>query len=212
VMTLKHCNGCGEDKELKEFNINKTGRRAGKPRSRCKQCNSIQSSDWKKANPGKSRKLNRESRYRHGVKPAVDNKSCTVYLGCVIAETVLSHEFPGFVRMPYGNPDYDYDCPKGFKIDVKSSCRRHHGDWNDYWEFAIRKNKVSNFFICIAWKDRKSLVPEHLWMIPGYLVNDKITFSITDSSKSLAKWSKYERSLKNVLNCCDKLKGGNKHE
>jgi hypothetical protein len=204
-MTLKHCNGCDEDKKLSEFNFHKTGLDAGKPLSRCRICDNKARSTWRKGNLAKSRATVRKSKYRHGVKPASENKSCSAYLGCVIAETVLSHEFPGFVRMPYGYPGYDYDCPKGFKIDVKSRCRDHQKNKNDVWAFAIRKNKVPHFFLCIAWTDRESLVPEHLWLIPGYLVNDKMTFSITDSPKSLIKWSEYERSLKNVLECCNRL-------
>jgi len=178
---LKHCNGCDEDKPLTEFYFHKTGRRAGKPCSRCKECD---------------RSI-----------PLFINKSCPTYLGCDISEIVLSHEFPGFKRMPTCNPDYDYDCPKGFKIDVKSACRYHSKkDPHDMWKFRIRKNTVANYFLCIAFDDRQNLKPEHIWLIPGYVINHKIGFGITDSPKSLAKWSQFERPLDNVLNCCNKMR------
>lgn len=205
-MTLKHCNGCGEDKELKEFHIRKRGLKTGLC-SQCKKCTNLKSSNWYRNNLEKARKQKRESRYRRGLRsPAQLNKSCATYLGCVIAETVLSHEFPGFKRMPPGNPDYDYECPKGFLIDVKSSCRSHPKEGNDFWQFQIGGNKKPHFFLCLAFNNRDLLNIEHLWLIPGYLVNMKKNLAITDSPKGLAKWSKYERSLKNALACCDKMK------
>jgi hypothetical protein len=221
-MTLKHCNGCGEDKDLTEFNFHKSGQRIGKPISHCKVCKNNASSDWykanserskardrawKKSNPERAKEYCRESSYRRGAKPATENKSCPAYLGCVIAETVLSHEFPGFKRMPYGNKGYDYDCTKGFKIDVKSGCRNCHENLTDRWIFTIRKNQIADYFLCIAFDNRKLLNPEHIWLIPGNLVNSTIGFSVSDLPKSLAKWSQYERPLENVLKCCNKLRG-----
>ena len=232
-MTLKHCNGCGEDKELSEFYIHKTGKLAGKLYSLCKECNRRQAlvwrnahlekaiencNNWKKANPEKIcawRKTNperlreyaRENAYRHGSKPASENKSCALYLGCVVAETVLSHEFPGFKRMPNGNPGYDYDCPKGFKIDVKSACRQHSDTRHDSWHFSIKKNAVADYFLCIAFDDRKTLNPEYVWLIPGNVVNKKTNLCITDLPELISKWSQYERSLKTVLICCNKIRG-----
>lgn len=267
-MTLKHCKGCDEDKELTEFYIRKSGRYVGKPSSICKKCDNVNSAKWRKVNPEKAamnsrawekanpekvkashrtgyktnsvkiqarnkawrknnpekvklsrhawyitnneklRKLGRDYHYQHGSTSMFENKSSSAYLGCVIAETILSHEFPGFKRMPYGNPGYDYDCPKGFKIDVKSSCRRHPKRGNDTWGFQIGYNKVANYFLFLAFGNRdEQLVPEHVWLVPGDVVNNKSAQSITDSPESLAKWSQYERSLTNVLECCNALKG-----
>jgi hypothetical protein len=220
TLEMKRCNGCDTDKPLTEFYIRKSGQRAGQFLTPCKQCQIDYSTNWcktnpektntthrvwRKNNPEKAKAMSRNATYKNGSKPASENKSCTLYLGCVIAETVLSREFPGFRRMPKGYPGYDYECPKGFGVDVKSSCRNHHTHGNDFWQFHIERNKKAKFFLCIAWKDRKSLIPEHLWLIPGYLVNDKLNFGITDSVASLTKWSKYERSLKNVLECCNQL-------
>jgi hypothetical protein len=109
--------------------------------------------------------------------------------------------------MPYGNKGYDYDCPKGFKIDVKSRCRHSVISYNDHWLFPIKKNKVADYFLCIAFDNRENLNPEHLWLIPGCMVNDKFGICITDSPEKLVKWSKYERPLDNVLECCNKLRG-----
>lgn len=221
-MTLKHCNGCNKDKELSEFRVRKSGPMSGKPRSRCKECERFEKTAWRKENPEKVKSIRRAWRianhghakeyarkryYQQGGKSASENKACPVYLGCVVAETILSHEFPGFKRMPYGNKGFDYRCPKGFLIDVKSRCLTHSEIRSSFWHFAIRKNKVANYFLCIAFGDRdKPLVPEHIWLIPGNVVNEKMGFVITNIPESLAKWSQYERSLKNVNNCCDKLR------
>jgi len=222
TLEMKHCGGCDTDKDLMDFYFHKSGKAIGKPHSRCIKCENESTRnwrklhleraktltrEWRKSNPEKVRIITRAQQTRRGVKPAAENKSCALYLGCVISETVLSREFPGFKRMPLCNPDYDYECPQGFLIDVKSSCRYQPKRGNEIWTFHINGNKKAHFFICIAWKDRKSLVPEHLWLIPGWGINEKSSFAITDSVKSLNKWSKYERSLKNVLKCCNELRG-----
>lgn len=222
-METKHCIICGKNKPLSEFYSHKTGRQAGQSYSRCKHCDKATSVEWKKSNPEKAkainskwrnanperaRQLDREHRYRHGAKPASENKACAVYLGCVVAETVLSKEFPGFKRMPYGNPNYDYECPKGFLIDIKSRCRSHRKNRKDFWRFSIRNNKVADYFLCIAFDNRKLLNPEHLWLIPGDVINDRSDLTISSSPESLDKWSQYERPLKNMLECCNKLREG----
>jgi hypothetical protein len=222
ALETKHCNGCGEDKELSEFNIIKSGRMEGKPHTPCRECSNAnakkryhlnsdkmikQACIYQKLHPEKSREANRKSSYRRGVRPASENKSSSQYLGCVVAETVLSNEFLGFKRMLNCNPGYDYDCPKGFKIDVKSSCRRHPLNSHECWTFRINKNSVADYFLCIAFDNRKSLTPEHIWLIPGDVVNGKFILCITDLTNSLAKWVQYERSLDNVIKCCKKLKG-----
>lgn len=207
TLEMKHCNGCGEDKPLNEFNFRNSGRYIGKPRDQCKKCSNACGSVWRKANPIRANEIARNSSYRHGVKPASENKSCSSYLGCVIAETVLSHEFPRFKRMPYGNPDYDYECPRGYLIDVKSSRRAHFINRNDSWHFNIKKNKVATYFLFLAFsRNDEPLTPEHIWLIPGNVVNEKTGIVITATSKGLVKWSQYERSLENVLNCCNKTR------
>ena len=41
------------------------------------------------------------------------NKKSTNYLGCTIAEKVLSKVFKDVKVMSYGNPGYDFICSKG---------------------------------------------------------------------------------------------------
>jgi hypothetical protein len=203
-MILKHCNGCGKDKPLSDFTFHKTGKEVGKPVSRCKECCNKTTARWTKNHPDNKRINARNSSYKKGIRPASENKSCSLYLGCIVAETVLSHEFPGFKRMPPKNSGYDYECPKGFKIDIKSACRRHPKDACDKWVFYIGKNKIADYFLLLAFDSREKLNPEYVWLVPGNVVNDKgnVTISITN----LYKWMQYERPLDNVVKCCNRLK------
>jgi hypothetical protein len=196
-MQEKVCSKCKLSKPLTNYYIYKSGPRTRKPYSRCKECLNKASSIRSKTNWIKL----------HGSDLASKNKSCSKYLGIIIAETILAHEFPGFTRMPNDNPGYDYDCPKGFKIDVKSACTGISPYGVAKWQFEIRKNKVPHFFIFVAFDNRTDLNLLHIWLIPGPLINTKTGIVISNTPEGLAKWSKYSRPLTNALNCCSQLRG-----
>jgi len=131
------------------------------------------------------------------------NKNCGMYLGCIIAEQVLSHLFKNTERMSICNPGYDFICGKGYKIDCKSSCMIK-GKYNP-WKFDINRNKIADFFLCLAFDNRQDLNPLHIWLIPGNVVNNQFCASISEST--LEKWSEYEQPLNKVLMCCNMMKG-----
>ena len=124
------------------------------------------------------------------------NKYCSNYLGIVIAEQVLSKVFKNVQVMPYGNKNYDFICEKGYKIDVKSACLSK----NKYWSFGINKNKIPDYFLCLAFDNRINLNPLYLWLIPGLLINNKTRDSIQMST--LSKWDKYKLDINKVIKCC----------
>lgn len=134
---------------------------------------------------------------------ASTNPNCGVFLGVVVAERLLSKVFKNVQRMPQGNPGYDFICGKGFKIDVKSTCL---GNIRNNWGFHIRRNQEAEYFLCLAFDNRKDLNPKHIWLIPGRVLNHLTTASISKST--LDKWSEYELTdkLDDVLACCDTLK------
>ena len=134
---------------------------------------------------------------------AASNKTCPIYLGIVVAERVLAEVFNNTKRMPYGNPDYDFICGQGYKIDVKSSCLRNGGK---YWAFSISRNTVADYFLCLAFDDRDSLTPMHLWIVPGRDINHLHVASI--SKRSIDKWKKYEltNKINQVIDCCNNMK------
>ncbi len=139
------------------------------------------------------------------------NKKCGIFLGCHVAERVLSHVFKDVQRMPNGNRGFDFICNKGFKIDVKSSCLRK----NNSYIFHITKNKIADYFLCIGFDNRDDLNPQHIWLMKGDEVlydnkklNEHISLAIPNNVKGLSKFSKYELTdkLKETIKCCNSLK------
>lgn len=90
VPTTKVCNGCLIEKDLEFFSIRRSGRKAGKPRSRCKECEvqatrAYRAADpdaelertraWTRNNPEKSRAKTQRWRDRHPDKVKAQNTS-----------------------------------------------------------------------------------------------------------------------------------------
>jgi hypothetical protein len=149
-----------------------------------------------------------ERNHRTGrYQPMSKNRNCPAFLGIYVAERVLAHLFKSAIKMPYGNPGYDFVCGGGHKIDVKSACRHVHEDEKkaDNWTFQINKNKTAQHFLMLAFDNRDDLNPEHIWLIPANDVNDRVSISISETR--LSNWSKYERDVEKVSTCCDVLKG-----
>jgi hypothetical protein len=140
-------------------------------------------------------------RRANGGQSMEDNKSCNGYLGIVIAERVLSMVFTGVQRMPNGNKGFDFRCSQGFDVDVKSACvtKGKNG-----WIFQINRNKIADYFALLAFDNRQSLTPLHLWIMPGHVVNNNVSVHIAPST--LVKWSKYEHPLEKVVECCEALR------
>lgn len=136
-----------------------------------------------------------------------NNKLCSQYLGIHIAERILSYIYPNVERMSHNNRGYDFICGKGYKVDVKSVC--HIKDINGRWVFPIRKNKIPNFFLCLAFDNREDLNPKHIWLIPGHIINDKTGAGISEST--LKRWKQYEQPIDDVMSCCNNLYGCENH-
>jgi hypothetical protein len=139
-------------------------------------------------------------------RPMSEATDTSSYLGVYIAERALSKFFDNIERMPFGHPGYDFVCGKGFKIDVKSCCIRKMKQGNPCWMFTIRRNPVADWFLCLAFDNRESLEPQHVWLIPAYLINHLKTWGIRDSPAVLSKWRDYERPLDKVLACCETIR------
>lgn len=150
----------------------------------------------------------RERLHRLGLNhPMSEAKDCSQYLGIHIAERVLSGFFENITKMPMHNPGYDYVCGKGYKIDAKSSCLIQSHKTSKHWFFRINKNQVADYFLCLAFNNRESLEPQHVWLIPGNVLSNKIGVCISDSKRALSKWLVYEKSLERVFVCCEQIKG-----
>ncbi len=203
----KRCPACNEVKPLNEFYIKQTGKQRGQPMAYCKGCTSIRGQAWRLANKDRVNAVQLARKHRNGESnPMEDNIDCSSYLGIHIAERVLSRYFDNIIVMPHNNPGYDFVCGKGFKIDAKSGCLRHGVRGNPRWAFTIRRNSKADYFICLGFKDRQSLEPLHVWLIPRKDIGNKYTFGVSNSPKMLAKWSKYEKPLDRAVSCCEAMR------
>lgn len=163
--------------------------------------------EYRAANRDKCRERTRGCYYKHGGKPASENKQCPVFLGVHVAEQVLSKVFKNVEQMPYGHKGCDFICNKGKKIDVKSACTRVRDKCSDNWAFMIRKNKIADFFLCLAFDNREDLNPLHIWLIPGNIINHLMGASISEST--ISKWDEYKLDIAKVTTCCDSMKHSN---
>ena len=208
VNNMKVCQKCKINKDESEFHRyqkNKDGLQTW-----CKECKAkikhdyIRRPEIKKRNAEQALKRSR----MYGVKPMSENRECASFLGVYIAEGVLSKIFKNVTRMPNNNSGYDFVCSKGFKIDVKSAVMIYPKGRSPIWNFVINHNKIADYFICIAFDNRKNLTPLHVWVIPGKDINDKLSFHISTNPKFTKLWSKYEKTeeLDKVVACCNKLK------
>lgn len=159
----------------------------------------------------------REMKHINGIqRPMKDCKGDGVYLGVFVAERVLSSLFDNVQRMQYGNSGYDFVCGKGYKIDVKSACLNTREIVNTYfdWNFRIKKNKIADYFLLLAFDNIDDLNPMHIWLIKGNEVirkrkfNEFVLFSISDSILSMRKVEKYELKgkLREIIDCCNIMK------
>ena len=136
-----------------------------------------------------------------------ENKTCSLYLGVIIAEGVLSLIFKNEIKkMVNGNPGFDFICDNGWKIDVKSSCRRICESCADSWYFTIKRNTTADYFLCMGFNNRDDLDIEHVWLIPGDKINHLVTIAIHTTTTS--KWELYEKTelLNDIKFICDSRK------
>lgn len=195
----KRCPQCGETLDSSFFYGN-ISRRDGLS-NWCKKC----ISKHNRTAEGRKRGRDRARKWTHKTgkcDPMNKNKSCSSFLGVFVAEQVLMKSFDKITRMPYGNSGFDFICGRGYKVDVKSATRRKNRPIE--WDFCIRQNKIADYFLCLAFDNRNDLNPVHVWMIPGNVINNYVTMSISESR--LDKWLQWERPIDKVVTCCNKMK------
>lgn len=190
------CSDCGV--ELSDDNWAPSRR---KIKSRiCRMCASARSGEWNRAHPEKHKASWLRYRQKSGAPTMRENTQCPMYLGVHVAERILSKVFKNVERMPVNNIGYDFVCSRDKLIDVKAATASKRGGWT----FHIRENKIADYFLCLAFDNRNDLTPMHLWLVPGRVLNNKITTSISPSTVS--KWSDYELPVNKVATCCDTIR------
>ena len=162
----------------------------------------------------------RECRYSTGrSSPMSENKDCSLYLGIHIAEKhvakeVLSYIFEDVERMPYGHKGYDYLCDNE-KIDVKSASLI-----GNEWYFSIRKNKIAEQFLLLAFgkrlDDGENSKSMHIWLVSKNVIFirkgkakefwNRETITIKNTPEGLREFEKYElkEGLEHLIECCEK--------
>ena len=155
---------------------------------------------WAKTHPEKMHESCIRYQRKKGMKPMGESRECGIFLGVYIAERLLANVFKNVTRMPFGNVGYDFICSNNKKIDVKSSCFHKNGGWS----FHIDKNKIADYFVCLAFDNRDDLNPLHMWIFPGRIVNERGTMHILPTN--IHKWDEYERSIEKVVTCCDAMR------
>lgn len=172
----------------------------------CRECRNERLREYRHNNHDRVIEHQREYLHRIGkYQPMGKNRDCSSFLGIHVAERVLSHVFKHIQRMPNNTPGYDFVCSGGYKIDVKSSCRHQYEDRVDQWMFRIKKNQIAEAFLCLAFDDRESLVPEYIWLIPSNEINHLVNATIAETT--LSKWDKYKLPIDRVSTCCNIMKG-----
>lgn len=154
--------------------------------------------------------------------PKEDNPDCASWFG-YIGENYVGKTFEDPVRMPYGNPGFDWICKKGEKIDHKCACLSYNNmsNWSG-WIFHIYHNNIADWFILSAWDNRDSLNPLHVW---AFHKNDMVkygkggcapklefwkrdTITITNTPEGIKEFAEYEVTdrLEKLKELCRQLK------
>jgi hypothetical protein len=198
----RRCRGCGQIKLNSEFTPRKD--RRGGYRSSCRECVAKKSEIRRRA---------------AGVLPYNESTDSSAYLGVFvgedqIADLILRQWYKNVIHMPGGTFEHDFlvlDDGVLLKIEVKTSSRLHRrpGEY-DRWQFNIDRNKTANWFLLIAlnsFVDERTPFPkvEHIWYIPSYEVDTDKKY-LTIGELTMKKWSKWERHIQDVKQCCNELR------
>lgn len=158
----------------------------------------------------------RNKRHALGInKPMDENIECSMWMGYIVGECLLSNLFNLAERCKYNNPGYDWVCNHQFKIDVKAVCLEDKNRWN----FHIKANKEADYFLLTGFdKHREDLNPLHIWLIKGtdiitnnsgtFTLNERKKLSITNDIKYMRPYEKYELldKLELLKEACRKFK------
>lgn len=100
----------------------------------------------------------REWRHERGENlPLEFNEDCSSWFG-EFTENLMIRRYPGAIKMPYGNPGFDYQWDDT-KINNKGRCLQYVWDGSPRFQFEIRHNHIAKKFILSGWDNRESLTP-----------------------------------------------------
>lgn len=138
--------------------------------------------------------------------PKEFNEDCSSHFG-EFTENLMIQTFEDPIRMPYGNPGFDWKCKNGEKIDNKGACLIYTKGRSPRWILPIEHNNIADWFILSMWDNRDSLNPLHVLafhkndIVRGRKFCEFENFSITNTLEKLKELEKHE-----VTDRLDKLK------
>ena len=147
----------------------------------------------------------KERRWNRGVSPASENPDCSKYFGEFIAQNFIMKTFENPTPSHVNNPQYDWTCENGLKIECKAACLMYDSYGNSKFTFPIDYNSIADYFILSGWNNREYLQPIYIWI---FHKNDNIrkrydktnlekfwkrdSIVITNKPKYLNRFKKYE--------------------
>jgi len=167
----------------------------------CKECNTEKGRLYRKNNPEKAKAYSTKGHRKEGHMQMSENTDCPIYLGIHIVEHAMKHIFNDVEVMPMNNPGYDFVYDGGKKVDAKSGCILNN---RNNWQFHINHNTTTDYFVCVAFDNRKDLNPLHIWMLPGDKFNHLSTASISIST--IHKWDVYRLDIDDVIMYCNTIR------
>ncbi len=200
-------NKLGNDWIQQQINEFKSGKSGKDIKNNCKQIYEFCKHEYR----------NTKSSYvRKDTKLININSNCSSWLGVSVAENevalfVLKELYDETQKMLNGNKGYDWLCNKSIKIDVKSSCL----EGNVTWRFGIDLNKIADYFLLIAFDNRKSLDILHMWLIRsnetirGRKLNEFTGLGIYKYDEKVKEFERYrlpEEMICNAKETCKKFK------
>jgi len=151
--------------------------------------------------------------------PMSENEDCASYLGVYITERKIGRKLLPIIlgdiqaEMSANNHWFEFIVVGGYKVQFKARTLRYKKGWTG-WSFRIDYNSVADYFVLIAFSDRENLNIAHILLIKkgdivrGKRFYDRETISITNSSKGLLEFQKYDQiekydKIKNQIDLSD---------
>lgn len=152
--------------------------------------------------------------------PMSKNKNCSSNFGIELGEKIIGrYALPilfGSIKeeMTNNHPGFEFIVAKDLKVNIKCRCLQCKDKRTPWWNYPIKHNKDTDYFLFIGFDTRGWLVPMYAWLIHKdemikkgkehdeiYPLWDRETFTITNDPDYLLYFKRYD-----ITDKLDKLK------
>ena len=193
MISTKTCTKCGISKPIDEF-YKQSATIDGK-QTYCKVCKKEYDKKYRVPKPREEIKMT-------GYRPRSKYRNCAPKFGVFIAERLCKHIFKNLNIKADSVFNLIYCGNK--KIYVKTASITLNNNKQPKWSFVLNRNNDVDYLLCIALDNQIDLNVLYMWMIPGMVINQKRTISI--SSSSIYKWNGWKVDIKDAQLCCAEMK------